>query len=173
MASGEREKFDNAVVDWIDERLPIFTMMQKEYGVFPTPKNFNYFWNFGAIAMVMLMTLLVTGIWLAMAYWKGPNEKPVNVPTDTNAICFLRFDRDNRLLQRESINTPLTDSIVQLRIDSKGVMWLLASAAQKVPIGYGRPFNGTVIDGTPIVIQEHYYWVSLKPTIRSNWPPDD
>ncbi|KKO00677.1 hypothetical protein LCGC14_0124510 [marine sediment metagenome] len=112
-------------------------------------------------------------IWLAMAYWKGPNEKPVNVPTDANAICFFRFDRDNRLLQRESINTPLTDSIVQFRIDSKGVMWLLASAAQKVPIGYGRPFNGTVIDGPPIVIQEHYYWVSLKPTIRENWSPQD
>ena len=39
-------------VNWIDSRLPIFTMMQKEYGVFPTPRNFNYFWNFGALAMV-------------------------------------------------------------------------------------------------------------------------
>jgi len=45
MASGKREKFDNPVVEWIDERLPVFTMMQKEYGVFPTPKNFNYFWK--------------------------------------------------------------------------------------------------------------------------------
>jgi ubiquinol-cytochrome c reductase cytochrome b subunit len=68
MASGERTKFDNKVVDWIDERLPVFTMMQKEYGVFPTPKNFNYFWNFGAIAMVMLMLMIITGIVLAMHY---------------------------------------------------------------------------------------------------------
>ena len=56
MASGTREKFDNPVVEWVDSRLPLFTMMQKEYGVFPTPRNFNYFWNFGAIAMFMLIT---------------------------------------------------------------------------------------------------------------------
>ena len=68
MASGHRAPFDNKVVEWIDSRLPIFTIMQKEYGVFPTPKNFNYFWNFGAIAMVMLVTMILTGIVLAMHY---------------------------------------------------------------------------------------------------------
>ncbi len=68
MASGSRTPFDNTVVEWIDQRLPIFTMVNSEYGVFPTPKNFNYFWNFGAIAMVMLMIMIVTGITLAMHY---------------------------------------------------------------------------------------------------------
>ncbi len=68
MASGERAKFDNAVVEWVDSRLPIFTLINKEYGVFPTPKNFNYFWNFGAIASVMLVLMIVTGIVLAMHY---------------------------------------------------------------------------------------------------------
>jgi len=67
-AKKEREPFDNKVVDWIDSRLPIFTIMQKEYGVFPTPRNFNYFWNFGAIATVMLVLMIVTGIVLAMYY---------------------------------------------------------------------------------------------------------
>ena len=68
MGSGERQKLDNPVMEWVDSRLPIFTLMQKEYGVFPTPKNFNYLWNFGAIAMVMLVTMIVTGITLAMHY---------------------------------------------------------------------------------------------------------
>ncbi|MCB1530637.1 MAG: cytochrome b/b6 [Rhodospirillales bacterium] len=68
MSGGERTKFDNSVVEWIDSRLPVFTLMQKEYGVFPTPRNFNYFWNFGAIAMVMLVTMIITGITLAMHY---------------------------------------------------------------------------------------------------------
>ena len=52
MAGLHKSDFTNPVINWIDTRLPIFTMMQKEYGVFPTPKNFNYFWNFGALAMV-------------------------------------------------------------------------------------------------------------------------
>jgi len=59
---------NNAVINWIDRRLPIFTMMQNEYGTFPTPRNFNYFWNFGAIALFMLVTMILSGIVLAMNY---------------------------------------------------------------------------------------------------------
>ena len=68
MAGLHKSEFQNPVINWVDSRLPIFTMMQKEYGVFPTPKNFNYFWNFGALAMVTLMIMIVTGIFLAMNY---------------------------------------------------------------------------------------------------------
>ncbi len=68
MSGGERAEFDNKVISWVDERLPIFTMIKKEYGVFPTPRNFNYFWNFGAIASVMLVLMIVTGIVLAMHF---------------------------------------------------------------------------------------------------------
>ncbi|HKU99245.1 MAG TPA: cytochrome b N-terminal domain-containing protein [Vineibacter sp.] len=60
--------FNNTVIKWIDKRLPIFTFMHHEYGVFPTPRNFNYWWSFGGIAMVMLITMIVTGIVLAMNY---------------------------------------------------------------------------------------------------------
>jgi ubiquinol-cytochrome c reductase cytochrome b subunit len=69
MAIGLHESdFKNPVVRWIDQRLPVFTMMQKEYGTFPTPRNFNYFWNFGALAMVNLMIMIATGVFLAMHY---------------------------------------------------------------------------------------------------------
>ncbi len=69
MASGLHEStFTNPVVRWIDQRMPVFTMMQKEYGTFPTPRNFNYFWNFGALAMINLMIMIATGIFLAMNY---------------------------------------------------------------------------------------------------------
>ena len=68
MAGLHKSEFANPVINWVDTRLPIFTMLQKEYGVFPTPKNFNYFWNFGALAMVCLMVMILTGIFLAMSY---------------------------------------------------------------------------------------------------------
>ena len=60
--------FNNRVIAWIDHRLPIFSYIEKEYHTFPTPRNFNYFWNFGAIATVMLVLMIVTGIVLAMNY---------------------------------------------------------------------------------------------------------
>jgi len=68
MAHSNRTSFDNPVIEWIDYRLPIFSLMTREYAEFPTPKNFNYFWNFGAIAMVVLVVMIVTGIFLAMHY---------------------------------------------------------------------------------------------------------
>jgi ubiquinol-cytochrome c reductase cytochrome b/c1 subunit len=60
--------FNNKVIAWIDYRLPIFSYLEKEYHTFPTPRNFNYFWNFGAIATVMLVLMIVTGIVLATNY---------------------------------------------------------------------------------------------------------
>ena len=69
MAIGLHESdMKNPVVRWIDQRLPVFTMMQKEYGTFPTPRNFNYFWNFGALAFINLFIMIATGIFLAMNY---------------------------------------------------------------------------------------------------------
>lgn len=68
MGSQNREKFDNPIVEWIDSRLPLFTMMQKEYGTFPTPRNFNYFWSFGGMAMLVLITMILSGVFLAMSY---------------------------------------------------------------------------------------------------------
>jgi ubiquinol-cytochrome c reductase cytochrome b subunit len=73
MAGPQQSDFSNPVINWIDTRLPIFTMMQKEYAVFPTPKNFNYFWNFGALATVTLVIMIATGIFLAMNY--QPNSE--------------------------------------------------------------------------------------------------
>ena len=56
------------LVKWIDDRLPVFSYMQKEYGEYPAPRNFNYFWNFGALATFLLVTMIVTGLLLAMQY---------------------------------------------------------------------------------------------------------
>lgn len=94
MASGTREKLDNPAMEWVDSRLPIFTMLQKEYGVFPTPKNFNYFWNFGAIAMVMLVTMIITGIVLAMHYVPNTSmafESVERIMRDVNGGWLLRY----------------------------------------------------------------------------------
>ncbi|SEP35142.1 ubiquinol-cytochrome c reductase cytochrome b subunit [Rhodospirillales bacterium URHD0017] len=65
---GTPPAFNNKVIAWIDHRLPIFSYIEKEYHTFPTPRNFNYFWNFGAIATVMLVLMIATGVVLATNY---------------------------------------------------------------------------------------------------------
>jgi ubiquinol-cytochrome c reductase cytochrome b/c1 subunit len=64
----EKQNFDNKVIQWVDDRLPVFSYMNHEYNEFPMPKNLNYFWNFGALATIVLVTMIVTGIVLAMQY---------------------------------------------------------------------------------------------------------
>lgn len=81
MAHAPKSNFSNPVVNWIDQRLPIITMMNKEYGSFPTPRNFNSLWNFGAIAMVVLATMIVSGVVLAMHY------------TNNTALAFDSVER--------------------------------------------------------------------------------
>ena len=61
-------KFENPIVRWIDHRLPIFSFMHHELHEYPTPKNLNYWWNFGSLAGIALVIMLVTGITLAMHY---------------------------------------------------------------------------------------------------------
>ena len=42
--------------------------MQHELHEYPTPSNLNYWWNFGSLAGIMLVIMIVTGIFLAMQY---------------------------------------------------------------------------------------------------------
>lgn len=87
-------EFKNPVVHWIDARLPVFTAMRKEYRAFPTPKNFNYFWNFGALATVNLAILMASGIFLAMNY--DPNTSAAfdsvhRIMRDVNWGWLIRY----------------------------------------------------------------------------------
>jgi ubiquinol-cytochrome c reductase cytochrome b subunit len=99
MAIGlHNSEFKNPVVRWIDSRMPVFTMIQKEYGTFPTPRNFNYFWNFGALAMVNLMIMIATGIFLAMNYTPHTAfafDSVERIMRDVNYGWLLRYAHAN------------------------------------------------------------------------------
>ncbi len=62
------KKFKNKTVQWIDDRLPIFSVFCKKYGQFPVPKNLNYMSVFGGISILLLFMMIVSGIFLAMHY---------------------------------------------------------------------------------------------------------
>ncbi len=84
----------NPVLNWIDQRLPVVTMIQKEYGSFPTPRNFNYFWNFGALAMINLMIMIATGIFLAMHYQPSTTlafDSVERIMRDVNYGWLIRY----------------------------------------------------------------------------------
>ncbi|ABK42883.1 Cytochrome b/b6, N-terminal domain [Magnetococcus marinus MC-1] len=57
-----------SLMGWVDERLPISEFMRTQAVEYPTPKNLNYWWNFGSLALLVLIIQLATGIFLVMHY---------------------------------------------------------------------------------------------------------
>lgn len=53
---------------WIEHRLPIIGFGYQHLVAYQTPRNLNYWWNFGSLAGICLMLQIVTGVVLAMHY---------------------------------------------------------------------------------------------------------
>jgi len=56
------------VMKWLERRLPIAGLIHSSFVAYPTPRNLNYWWTFGAILSFMLASQIVTGVVLAMHY---------------------------------------------------------------------------------------------------------
>lgn len=82
------------VAAWIDYRLPVFSFMRHELHEYPTPKNLNYWWNFGSLAGIVLVVMILSGIFLAMHY--DPSvakafDSVEHIMRDVNGGWFLRY----------------------------------------------------------------------------------
>jgi len=53
---------------WFEARLPVMGLVHSSFIVYPTPRNLNYWWTFGAILSFMLVVQIITGVVLAMHY---------------------------------------------------------------------------------------------------------
>ncbi len=57
-----------ALRDWVDERLPIQRAWDTHLAKYYAPKNFNFWYFFGVLSLLILVLQLITGIWLTMNY---------------------------------------------------------------------------------------------------------
>lgn len=64
----ESEKEMTGIMGWVNHRLPIFTFINEHLRDYKTPKNLNYMWNFGSLAGITLVIMILSGIFLAMHY---------------------------------------------------------------------------------------------------------
>ena len=55
-------------VEWIDARLPVVRAWKQHMSEYYAPKNFNFWYYFGVLSLVVLVMQLLTGIWLTMNY---------------------------------------------------------------------------------------------------------
>ena len=59
------------VFNWVNHRLPIQNTYERHLSKHPVPKKVNFWYLFGALAAVVLIIQIVSGIWLIMLYTPG------------------------------------------------------------------------------------------------------
>lgn len=66
--AGSRNKGNPGIMGWIDDRFPATAMWEDHLSKYYAPKNFNFWYFFGSLALLVLVNQLLTGIWLTMNY---------------------------------------------------------------------------------------------------------
>ena len=83
---------------WLERRLPIISFVYDSFVAYPTPKNLNYMWTFGAILSFMLVAQIITGIVLAMHYTPETTlafDSVEKIMRDVNWGWVLRYAHAN------------------------------------------------------------------------------
>ena len=84
---------------WMDERLPLPRFVYNAVGGgYPVPRNLNYWWNFGFLALICLGIQIVTGVVLAMHYAANTGvafDSVEHIMRDVNWGWMLRYAHAN------------------------------------------------------------------------------
>ncbi|WP_404383229.1 cytochrome bc complex cytochrome b subunit [Caenispirillum salinarum] len=60
---------NNRALKWFEARLPVVSFLDHSLGTkYPAPKNLSYMWNFGSLAGIVLVIMIISGLFLAMNY---------------------------------------------------------------------------------------------------------
>ncbi len=86
-------------IKWIEYRLPIFSFIDHAVGRgYPSPRNLSYWWNFGSLAGLALVIMIMTGIMLAMQYTPHVDyafDSVERIMRDVNYGWLLRYLHTN------------------------------------------------------------------------------
>jgi hypothetical protein len=61
------------LLNWVDERFPLTSSYKAHLSEYFAPKNFNFWYFFGSLALLVLVVQIVTGIFLTMHYKPDAN----------------------------------------------------------------------------------------------------
>jgi len=58
----------NGILTWVDQRFPLVALWNDQLAKYYAPKNFNFWYYFGSLALLVLVIQIVSGIFLTMNY---------------------------------------------------------------------------------------------------------
>ncbi len=94
VASSSSYQPKSAIGRWFEARLPVMGLVKAQFLDFPTPRNLNYWWTFGAILTLMLSIQIVTGVVLVMHYTPHTSmafDSVEHIMRDVNYGWLLRY----------------------------------------------------------------------------------
>ena len=78
-----------AVLNWIDERFPLTSTWKAHLSEYSAPKNFNFWYFFGSLALMVLVIQIVTGIFLVMHYKPDASLNASGVPVAFASVEYI------------------------------------------------------------------------------------
>ncbi|MFC3531875.1 cytochrome bc complex cytochrome b subunit [Vogesella facilis] len=80
------------VLNWVDDRFPLSSMMKEHVTEYYAPKNFNFWYFFGSLAMLVLVIQIVTGIFLTMNYKPDATLNGAGIPVAFASVEYIMRD---------------------------------------------------------------------------------
>jgi ubiquinol-cytochrome c reductase cytochrome b subunit len=80
------------LLGWVDERFPLTANWKAHLSEYYAPKNFNFWYFFGSLALLVLVLQIVTGIFLVMHYKPDASLNAAGVPVAFASVEYIMRD---------------------------------------------------------------------------------
>jgi ubiquinol-cytochrome c reductase cytochrome b subunit len=95
-ANAEKYKSDGTalggLLEWVDARFPLMSLWNDHLAKYYAPKNFNFWYFFGSLALLVLVIQIVTGIFLVMHYKPDASLNASGVPIAFASVEYIMRD---------------------------------------------------------------------------------
>ena len=82
----------NDTLGWVDARFPATKMWREHLSEYYAPKNFNFWYFFGSLALLVLVIQIVSGIFLTMNYKPSAELNAAGIPTAFASVEYIMRD---------------------------------------------------------------------------------
>ena len=80
------------LLNWIDARFPLTSTYKAHLSEYYAPKNFNFWYFFGSLALLVLVIQIVTGIFLVMHYKPDASLNASGIPVAFASVEYIMRD---------------------------------------------------------------------------------
>jgi len=87
--AAEKQVKTTGLLGWIDARFPATQLWEDHLSKYYAPKNFNFWYFFGSLALLVLVIQIVTGIFLVMNYKPDGTLNPAGVPVAYASVEYI------------------------------------------------------------------------------------